>query len=320
MKVAQRSRHQKEGSVVGFINEKSFIETVHMKGLQISLIASGDGTEIIYHKLDPDTRWCLEPSEGWDALEYLHVLSGELKLQTDAGFEPIKAGDSFYKVPVSEYHIFQAKGTTEFLYVTSQPIFHHYSKITKEFMDLAVSIEEKDGYTVDHCHRINRLSMLVGETLGLKTKQILRLNIASFLHDVGKLKIPLEILLKPGKLTSEEWEIMKQHSTYGREILEETNLPLLRNAGIVVEQHHERYDGKGYPKGLKGEEISIEAAIISVVDSFDAMTTDRVYKKGMTRDEAFDELLRCKGTMYHPDIVDVFLTLKDKIINEGEKK
>jgi HD-GYP domain-containing protein (c-di-GMP phosphodiesterase class II) len=285
-----------------------------MKGLQVSLIASGDGTEIIYHKLETGTRWALEPQEGWDALEYIHLLSGELKLQTDDGFKSVQAGDSFYRVPVNEHYIFQSIGTTEFLYVTSQPIFHLYSKVTKEIQELSISIEEKDGYTVDHCFRINRLSMLLGETLGLKTRQIMRLNLAAFLHDVGKLKIPLEILQKPGKLTLEEWEIMKKHSTFGREILNETCIPHLIDAGKVVEQHHERFDGKGYPKGLKGEEIMVEASIISIVDSFDAMTTDRVYRDGMTKKEAFEEILRCRGTMYNPEIVDVFLALKDKIV------
>jgi HD-GYP domain-containing protein (c-di-GMP phosphodiesterase class II) len=299
---------------VGFVNEESFIETVHMKGLQVSLIASGDGTEIIYHKIEAGTRWGLEPSEGWEALEYFHILTGELRLLTEDGnYKSIKAGDSFYKQPVTEHHIFLSMETTEFLYVTSQPIFHHYSKITKEIHELSVSIEEKDGYTVDHCYRINKLSMMVGEAISLKPKQILRLNIASYLHDVGKLNVPLHILQKPGKLSAEEWEIMKQHSTFGREILNDTGIPLLIDAGIVVEQHHERFDGRGYPKGLKGDEILIEAAIISVVDSFDAMTTDRVYKKGKTKEEAFEEILRCRETMYNPEIVDVFLSLKDKI-------
>jgi HD-GYP domain-containing protein (c-di-GMP phosphodiesterase class II) len=305
-----RKRERKVGS----INEENFIETVHMKGLQVSLVASGDGTEIIYHKLEPGTRWALEPSEGWDALEYFHVLAGELQLLTsDGGYKLIKTGDYFYRHPVSEHHIFLSVGTTEFLYVTSQPIFHHYSKITREIHELSVSIEEKDGYTVDHCYRINKLSMLVGEKIGLLSKQMVRLNIASYLHDVGKLKVPLEILQKPGKLTAEEWEIMKRHSTYGREILTETGIPLLIDAGQVVEQHHERYDGKGYPFGLHGEEILVEAAIISVVDSFDAMTTDRVYRKGLTTEEAFEEIFRCRGTMYNPMIVDAFLSLKDKI-------
>jgi HD-GYP domain-containing protein (c-di-GMP phosphodiesterase class II) len=313
-------RNEKEGRNVGFINEESFIETVHMKGLQVSLIASGDGTEVIYHKLQPDTRWALGPSDGWEALEYFHVLSGELSLQTDDGIKSIKQGDSFYKVPVTEHFIFQSIGTTEFLYVTSQPIFHHYSKITKEIQELSISIEEKDGYTVDHCFRINRLSMLVGEALRLEPIKLVSLNLASFLHDVGKLKIPLEILQKPGKLTEEEWEIMKMHSTFGRNILEETGIPILLEAAKIVEQHHERFDGKGYPKGLKGEEILIEASIISVVDSFDAMTTDRVYKKGMSMEEAFEEILRCRGTMYNPVIVDTFLAIQKSKCNQGETK
>jgi HD-GYP domain-containing protein (c-di-GMP phosphodiesterase class II) len=298
---------------VGFINEESFIETVHMKGLQVSLIASGDGTEIIYHKLDADTRWGLEPSEGWGALEYLCVISGGLRLQTDDEIKFIKTGDSFYRTPVDQHYIFQSIGVTEFLYISSQPVFHHYSKITKEIQELAVSIEEKDGYTIDHCLRISRLCMVIGESLGLSTQQLFRLNLASFLHDIGKIKVPIEILQKPGKLTEEEWKVMKLHTSYGKEILEDTGLPTLMDAGKIVEQHHERYDGKGYPKGLKENEISIEAQIISVVDSFDAMTTDRVYRKGMTREDAFDEIQRCSGSMYNPEIVNVFIAQKDKI-------
>jgi len=296
------------------INQKDFIETVHVRGVQISLLASGDGTEIIYHKLNPGVRWALGPSEGWTALEYLLVLSGELRYPTGNGFKVLKSGDSFYKSPVKDYFIFQSNQTTEFLYISSQPIFHHYSKATHDIMDLAVSIAEKDGYTVDHCSRINRLSMLMGEELGFNAKQLLVLNKASFLHDVGKVQVPLAILQKPSKLTSEEWEIMKKHTIYGREILEKTKLPVLVDAGPIVEQHHERYDGKGYPYGLKKQEISLEASIIAVVDSYDAMTTDRVYQKGRSKEDALEEILRCRGTMYNPDIVDLFLSLQNKVI------
>ena len=295
------------------INQKDFIETVYVRGVQISLLASGDGTEIIYHKLNHGVRWALEPTEGWTALEYLLVLSGELRYPTGNGFKVLKSGDSFFRSPVTDHFIFQSNQTTEFLYITSQPIFHHYSKASHDIMDLAVSIEEKDGYTVDHCSRINRLSMLVGEQLGFNAKQLLVLNKASFLHDVGKVKVPLSILQKPSKLTSDEWEIMKKHTTYGREMLESTKVPLLVDAGPIVEQHHERYDGKGYPFGLKKDEISIEASIIAVVDSYDAMTTDRVYQKGMSKEKALEEILRCRGTMYNPDIVDIFLSLQNKI-------
>ncbi|WP_394140338.1 HD-GYP domain-containing protein [Cytobacillus oceanisediminis] len=299
---------------MGIINEDSFIETVHMKGLQISLIASGDGTEVIYHKLDPGTRWGLEPANGSGVLEFFHILSGELKYKKNNQINSLKIGDVFYKSPVKEHYVFYADQLTEFIYVSSQPVFHHYSTISKELEDLAISIEEKDGYTVDHCSRISKISMILGEKLGLNTSQLFRLSLASFLHDIGKVKIPLEILQKPDKLTSEEWEIMKEHSRYGREILENTGLPTLIEAAKIVEQHHERYDGNGYPQGLKGEEIEIEAAIISIVDSFDAMTTDRVYRKGRTTKEAFEELIRCRGKMYNPDILDAFLELKEELI------
>jgi len=283
--------------------------------LQLSLIAAGDGTEVIHHKLQPGSSWAMGPEEGWEGLEYFFIVSGKLVYQRDEVSIELIPGQSFFESPIKEYTIFHAKEETEFIYVTSQPVFHHYSQLSKDLLELTISIEEKDGYTRDHCERIKDYSMLVGEVLDLNTKQIARLNLASFFHDLGKVKVPLNILQKPSKLTDDEWEIMKLHTTFGRELLEETRIPLLGEIGLIVEQHHERYDGKGYPKGLKGDEITIEAAIIAVVDSFDAMTTDRVYKKGKSKKEAFEEILKNRGTMYHPQVVDAFIALQDKIEN-----
>ncbi|MCT2347666.1 HD domain-containing protein [Niallia taxi] len=281
----------------------------------MSLIAAGDGTEVIYHKLQQGSSWAMGPEEGWEGLEYFYIISGKLLYQRDGNSIELNPGQSFYGSPIKVYTIFYAEEITEFIYVTSQPVFHHYSQLSKDLFELTISIEEKDGYTRDHCERIKDYSMLVGETLSLNTKQTARLNLSSFFHDLGKVKVPLNILQKPSKLTEEEWEVMKLHTTFGRELLEETRIPFLREVGVIVEQHHERYDGKGYPKGLKGNEISIEAAIIAVVDSFDAMTTDRVYKKGKSKEEAFEEILNNKGTMYHPLVVDAFIELKDTIEN-----
>ncbi len=286
------------------MNPNSFIESVSFDGTQIALLSSGDNTEVIYHKLDPGVRWAIEPQEGWTALEHLTILSGELKFVNRS--TSLKAGDSFSRCPVKEHYVFQSIGTTEFIYVTSQPIFQHYSKAALSLRDLAVTIEDKDGYTKEHCSRICRLSMRVGEFFSLNSDQLVRLNWAAFLHDIGKVRVPLEILQKPGSLTNEEWDIMKKHTTFGKELLEESGLALLKNVGKIIEQHHERYDGNGYPHGLKEEEISIEASIISVVDAFDAMTTDRVYKKAISREEALIELEKCKGTQFHPQVVDIF--------------
>lgn len=300
---------------MGIISAGEFIETVHIKGVQISLIAAGDGTEIIYHKMQTGSRWAMGPVEGWTGLEYLYILSGKLVMHTNEKKQMLSKGQALYGAPLETYSIFQAEQETEFLYVSSQPVFYQYSQISKELMDLAISIEEKDGYTVDHCERIKDYSMLVGEALNLSSNQLIYLNYASFYHDIGKIKVPLEILQKPGKLTAKEWVIMQNHTTYGREILTSTRNPTLIEVGKIVEQHHERYDGMGYPKGLKEDEICIESAIISVVDSFDAMTTDRVYKKGKSMEEAFEEIRINRGKMYNPLVVDTFLSLKDSIIN-----
>lgn len=302
------------------INEKDFIETVTIKGLQVSLVASSPTAEVIHHKLEPGTNWALEPEEGWNALEYLLVLKGKLRtLPIDEAGTTINEGDSFFKHPVKELHTFQAVGLTEFLYVTSQPIFHRYSRIARDMFALVDEIEKKDGYTLNHCYRITKLSMIIGEALGLNSEQLLRLNLGSFFHDLGKIKVPEEVLNKPGKLSDEEWTIMKQHPIFGRELLEECTIPVLASVAEVVEQHHERYDGKGYPKGLAGDEICIESSIISVVDSFDAMTTDRVYQERRSTEYALEELLRCRGTMYHPDVVDKFIELKDTILGVNEQ-
>lgn len=286
-----------------------FLESTSTKGFDISLAASGDGTEIIHHKLKAGCRWYIAPEEGWLALEYVYILSGELIWRKPDGDTVLKPGDSITAYMITDMAIFDAATETEFLYVVSRPYFHHYSGSVRQLFDLAVQIEEKDGYTADHCDRIKRLSVLVGEKIGLSPFEIYILNLAGFLHDVGKTQIPEHILNKPGKLTDEEYAQMKLHTIYGRQLLEATGLPDLKLAGEVVEQHHERYDGKGYPRGLQGEQISKLASIISVVDSYDAMTVDRIYQKKRSQEEALKEIERCSGTMYHPEIVKVFLSI-----------
>jgi HD-GYP domain-containing protein (c-di-GMP phosphodiesterase class II) len=289
------------------------IEKITYKGCVLSLLSSGDGTEVIHHKLPAGHRWALNPEEGWKALEFFYILSGTLLWNKGKSSLKLPSGASVSAQPVTEPAIFYAEEETEFIYVSSQPVFHHYSKAVRDTMELAVSVEKKDGYTSDHCQRIMKYSMLVGEKLELNSHELLVLNLAAFLHDVGKVNISDSILRKPGKLSDEEWFEMKKHPLYGYELLKNTKFPLLEEAAEIVVQHHERYDGFGYPYGLKGEDIHIAAAIISVVDSYDAMTTDRVYRERLTRQEALQEISINKGKMYHPIVVDTFLALIDSI-------
>ncbi|WP_442598555.1 HD domain-containing phosphohydrolase [Neobacillus sp. D3-1R] len=295
------------------IFKKNAIEKVNMTNMELSLLASGDGTEVIHHKLHPGARLAMIPEEGWTAMEHMYILSGQLIYQSPKGEVLLEQGDSFFASPIQEHVIFIAKTEVQLLYVTSQPQFHAYSNSVRNMMDLAVSVEQKDGYTADHCNRIKELSMMVGEVMGLSPDELYILNLAAFLHDIGKIKVPNEILNKPAGLTDDEYEIMKQHTTWGRETLTATEIVDLVKAGEIVEQHHERFDGKGYPNQLKGEEIRIEAAIITVVDAFDAMTSDRVYRKGMEKDIALNEIMKNKGTMFHPLVVDAFFSIKDQI-------
>ncbi|MCE7792792.1 HD domain-containing protein [Salipaludibacillus sp. CUR1] len=287
------------------------IETVSTKKSITSLLTSHDGTEVIYHELKEGSRWGMAPAKGWDALEGVYVLSGKMNIHKSEEDIIVETGDFISAHPVQEHLVMTALENTKFIYICSQPVFHHYSKATKELEILAVNIEQKDGYTADHCERIKSLSMKVGEKLGLKSENLLKLHFGALLHDIGKVKIPESVLLKPGQLSEDEWKMMKKHTFFGAEILRETGIPHLISAAEVVEQHHERFDGSGYPKGLKKDQIIVEAAIVGLVDSYDAMTTDRVYQKGRSKEEALAEIKDFRGVLYHPRIVDTFLSVID---------
>ena len=167
--------------------------------------------------------------------------------------------------------------------------------------------EAKDTYTESHLERVSALALRVGEMMGFSIEQLNNLRRGAMLHDIGKLAIPDAILLKPGKLTDEEYEIIKSHPVKGYEICEP--LKSLKPCLDVILYHHERWDGKGYPKGLKGEEIPISARIVAVVDSFDAMRTVRPYRKALPFDVAKSEIEKNMGTQFAPDAAQAFLEL-----------
>jgi putative two-component system response regulator len=155
---------------------------------------------------------------------------------------------------------------------------------------LAKAVEAKDEYTQDHVERVSKLAMDLGNKMGLSERELEALRYGGILHDIGKIGIPGQILNKPGPLNSEEWEVMKNHPVAGYDIC----LPLKKNLGSaleVIRHHHEKLDGSGYPDGLKNEEISTAARIMAVVDIYDALVTDRPYRKGMPLEKAV-EILR----------------------------
>ena len=166
------------------------------------------------------------------------------------------------------------------------------------------TLNEKDKYSEQHVRNVAIISKKLAEFMKLPISDVKEIHTAGLLHDIGKIIIPSTIWNKEGKLTDEEYAIMKTHPEIGFRILNST--AELRAISKVVLHHHERWDGKGYPHHLKGEEISLKSRIISLSDAYDAMTTERTYKKTLTKEEALNEVIRCSGTQFDPNIVTVF--------------
>jgi HD-GYP domain-containing protein (c-di-GMP phosphodiesterase class II) len=173
---------------------------------------------------------------------------------------------------------------------------------------LAETIELRDPYTGGHTKRVMNYSLVIGRHLDLSKNELEKLRLSAILHDIGKIGVRDNVLLKQGRLDDDEFEKMSRHPGYGSEVLNKSNIKQLREVIPGVRGHHERYDGKGYPDKISNGDISLAARIISVADTFDAMTTDRPYRKGLGLDKAFDELKRCSGSQFDPQIVDAFFS------------
>jgi HD-GYP domain-containing protein (c-di-GMP phosphodiesterase class II) len=174
-------------------------------------------------------------------------------------------------------------------------------------MSLEKALYEKHSDTEEHTQRIKNLCLSLGKILDLSQDKLHELELLSLLHDIGKIGIPENILMKEAQLTSEEWEIMKKHSEIGYRIAKATDG--LSHVANEILSHHEKYDGTGYPNGLKGEDIPILSRIINVVDSFDVMTHNRCYKNASSIEYAIEELKNCSGTQFDPRIADIFITM-----------
>lgn len=182
---------------------------------------------------------------------------------------------------------------------------------------LSTTIEAKDEYTRGHSHRVAEYAAMIAKDLGWSKKEIRNLKNAAHLHDIGKIGIPDNILNKPTRLTEEEFQVIKEHTVIGAEILK--NITLIKHVGEVARSHHERYDGMGYPDGLKGEEIPLYARVIAVADSYDAMNSRRIYRNPLGAEAIYNEISRNRGTQFDPRITDVFLKMLDEgrvVINE----
>lgn len=180
-----------------------------------------------------------------------------------------------------------------------------------DFDEMIQKVMRKDIYTYEHNNRLHGYSFKIGKKLNLNKDTMEKLTFAALFHDIGKINVPDYILQKPGSLSEDEFDFIRMHPTDGKQIIAEI---YANGIGDIIEQHHERIDGSGYPLGLKNGEILWEAKIIAVADSYDAMTTDRPYRKAMSPKIAFEELESLVGTHYERDVVEVF---KSVLIEQG---
>jgi len=229
-----------------------------------------------------------------------------------AGVREVERGNFIQKVKVRKDGEVQELADafnkmTEGLEETQSKLKRYYLNTIKS---LAQALEAKDSYTRGHSERVTRYAINIAKRLGFSDEDITLLEDICVLHDIGKIGIPEKILSKSGPLTEEEWRIVKRHTTIGEGILKP--IEFLKPVLSIVRDHHERPDGKGYPNGLKKNEIPMLASIVAVADAFDAMTSDRPYRKAFTKDDAINILKENKDKQFNSQVVDAFIaSLRD---------
>jgi putative nucleotidyltransferase with HDIG domain len=222
-----------------------------------------------------------------------------------------------HRMALEESHTYQqnlehvVRARTEMLHQAMEDLEHSYD-VTLEALGDALDL--KDSETEGHSKRVTAYTIALARAMGISPADIKVIARGAFLHDIGKMAIPDEILRKPGKLTPEEQEVMREHCTRGYHMLRK--IPFLAEAAEIVFSHQEHFDGSGYPGGLRAAEIPIGSRIFAVADTLDAITSDRPYRKARSFDAAREEILRCSGTQFDPAVVEVFLKIPNELWHE----
>jgi HD-GYP domain-containing protein (c-di-GMP phosphodiesterase class II) len=284
------------------IKNGDFITSMKQPHVTLGLLANCGDIDVMIHEVGPERPSWLDPGQSPDLMEFFYILEGSIVILFEHEKEQtLVKGDSFYVLDLEKSVAFKSSTGVKMLYFTSKPVFNDLYSFNGDLYDLKRRCEEKDKYTGDHSDRVMKYSIKICEKMGLSKELAETLYISSQFHDIGKVMIPDEILNKPSSLTREEFRYIMKHPIYSRSLIESK---FGKEIAEIVEQHHERLDGSGYPFGLQGDEIRLEAKIIAVADSYDAMTTDRPYKNAMSPKDALIELKNCVGNLYDENIVE----------------
>ena len=232
-----------------------------------------------------------------DAINYCSIYQYVLKPFTPSDLKFI-VNQALAKYNLAKSNLVMVKDLKELFYNTLKSI--------------SSALDSKDPYTHGHSMRVTMYSLILARKLNLDDKMLEEIETAGLLHDIGKIGIPQSILCKPGKLTDEEFAIMKSHPEKGEKIL--TGIKKLAIISNWLKTHHERWDGRGYPLGLKGEEIPFSSRIIALADTYDAMTSTRSYRKALTHEVAIAEIEKCAGTQFDPNLAKIFVENQEEIL------
>ncbi len=275
------------------------------------LLANFDNTNVILLQIGAGSVVWLTPDSSRPVyLEYYTLLSGELTLHNEQEEDQtLGPGDSFYTTGIDHDVSITPKTDVRLLCFTSQPVFDDFMGFVNDLNDLNTQIDRKDHYTFNHSRRVMRFTEALCHQMNLPPETTHTLLLAALYHDVGKCYQPTEILAKPGRLTDAEYAAMKRHPIDSYNLLA-GRFP--KEVAQIARGHHERLDGSGYPDHLTADQMSLEIRILSVADTFDAMTSDRPYKKGIPTRRAIAELM----TMTHQYDKDVLSALKS-IVEDG---
>jgi len=288
------------------------IKTIYLKmGEGIAGWVAKEGKPLIVNAPEKDPRFFKGVDERTD-FKTRNLISVPVKVKEKVigVLEAInkKGGEKFDKEDLS---LFTSLADQVAIALDNSRLYHELEEMFFQTAEsLADAIEKRDPYTGGHTQRVTSYSLATANYLPLGHLEKRWLKIASVLHDVGKIGIEDHILRKPERLNPEEFDLIKRHSQMGAEIIE--HIRQLKEIVPGVKYHHEQIDGKGYPDGLKGESIPMIAKIVAVADTYDAMTTDRPYRRGLSKETAIEELKRCSGTQFDQEVVNAFIQAYEK--------
>ncbi|MCX7777823.1 MAG: two-component system response regulator [Armatimonadetes bacterium] len=277
----------------------------------------------------------LKHIKGTERLKFVPVIIMTALMDRDVRYHALDLGvDEFLNKPIDIYELrarvrtlLSVKEYHDFLASLADMLKDEVDKKTKELREaqletvrrLGRAAEFRDDETGNHILRMSIYCAILARRLGLSDEEVEMILYASPMHDVGKIGVPDKILLKPGKLDPDEWEIMKKHTVWGAEILSGSKSQLLETARTIALTHHEKWDGSGYPYGLSGEEIPLFGRICAISDVFDALTSERVYKPAYPNEKAFAIITEGRGKHFDPKVVDAFFASLDEILEVQSK-